>query len=406
MPLRPPAATRQVDRLLAVTRVAVIGVVLPATSCDRHREGADGIDDEGKPAGRPAAPASSSPSRVPLGPGRGAIGAPPPRESADRVGDDDDWSDRIGSDPATAAGEIAAVTDLDLRDALVIELMETWVLRDPAGADAWVDSLPAGALRDTAREELYLAWASEAPEAAADHLGRRLDAGDLPELADAVAALANAWGVGDPAAAAAWLTDLPEPGRPTRALGALASVWGTLDPAAARQWVESLDDGPGKTSAARNLALSWAESTPNEAMAWVDGTPTLATAERAGLVAAILATWADLDPDAAGTWVLAREDTGTRDRSAAILAGALVEARPESAIEWLRAIDDPTRRGKAADETFDRWLADDPEAAVPGLIGLVPTLEGDPSLRRSVLDALVRHDPGFRDAVLDQVAPR
>ncbi len=63
--------------------------------------------------------------------------------------------ERARKDPVGAARLLAGIRPVGTeREEATLTVVHAWAMRDPAGAHAWVESLPAGSLRERARAEL------------------------------------------------------------------------------------------------------------------------------------------------------------------------------------------------------------------------------------------------------------
>lgn len=82
-----------------------------------------------------------------------------------------------------------------------------------------------------------------------------------------VTAFAKDWADDDPAAAAQWVSELPDSNGWTAA-GEVAAVWAGLDEAGASAWVDSLPPGEVRDRAAAGLVKTLAPADPESAWAW------------------------------------------------------------------------------------------------------------------------------------------
>jgi hypothetical protein len=91
---------------------------------------------------------------------------------------------------------------------------------------------------------------------------------------DSFAVFIGSWCDYDPAAAAAYVSTLPEGDARQNEIETVAQSWGYNDPAGAAQWVAGLPDGPEeKAPADAALAERWVEDDPRRATAWVSQMP-------------------------------------------------------------------------------------------------------------------------------------
>jgi RNA polymerase sigma factor (sigma-70 family) len=248
--------------------------------------------------------------------------------------------------------------------------MTTWMKSDPAAAERWMVSLPAGAARDFILAD-YVQGAGHLPVSSLKELAAMV--GLLPpsnSKLQAVASVAAAWGARDPKAAVAWVAGLPRHAgvapsgesavftvygddwylRPfaercekdetpepehrwankarIQAVEGLARSWATVDLAAARQWAGNLDDPEERETAMMQVGDVWGESDPAAALAYASA-HTKESWQSAWLYTAAKAL-AEKDL-AAALRAADRQEPGARD---AVLTAALAtwgKSRPEEA---------------------------------------------------------------------------
>lgn len=140
----------------------------------------------------------------------------------------------------TAAREAAlAIADESMRSSMIRQLAGRTAEKDPAGAAAWVATLPAGPAKSSALTETVRQWARKDTEAAAAYV-KTLPAGT--ESDEPRATLARSVVEKDPAGAIAWSNSITDPEARTKSLGDVVGSWMRRDSDAAKQWVSQLPE--------------------------------------------------------------------------------------------------------------------------------------------------------------------
>lgn len=240
--------------------------------------------------------------------------------------------------PAMEAGEaFSLVRDVPpsyYRDKIMERALLDMNGKDPAAAQAWIEGLPEGELRNSA--QLTLDLAASTPEMRMmERVGRQEFTGPMDE--DAKTRLTNV-------TAMAAMNDLPEtaqrvsqwPGGPARdaALEVVASR------AASR-------DDP-------QAALKWAASLPEES-------------QQAAAYSGIAKGWTGADPVAASEWLAALPEGPLREAAVAGFAGSIVYRDPEAGLQWAATLNDSQDRLRLLQQVTDKWKTKDSAAAAEGI---------------------------------------
>lgn len=196
-------------------------------------------------------------------------------------------------------------------EALRIELLNRWVACSPADAAAWAQSMPPGAVRDSAINQTALTWGATDSHAAWDWVSS-LETGSARDTA--LLAIAYESSRDDPALAFERSEALPQGLVRTQLTEHAVANWAALDPQAALAQVGGIGDPSLRNAALGSLATAWAESDPLAAAALV------ASAMEPGshqdrAVASVVQRWARLDPEAAGSWVATFPDSPIKDNA-------------------------------------------------------------------------------------------
>jgi len=231
-------------------------------------------------------------------------------------------------------------------------------------------------------------WASVDAAAAARFLDNY--GGDIPP--SVWQAVAESWGMLDPASAFAWAHQQPDAVIKEKQMWGAMMAWvktdlpaaaeyarghldGTLtseklvslaanylaanDPKAAIAYIETLPEGLVKQSAQMMAASKWAYNDPAAAAAWVSSLPAEAQSEAAG---GVVMAWATQDPQAAGNWIQTLEGAA-RDSAISAYSGNLARRDPATALEWAQSIESPNTRTTTVEMLLRQWLQRDPTRA-------------------------------------------
>lgn len=204
------------------------------------------------------------------------------------------------TDPDLVARFLVNSGEAPLARAAAGSFAATWAQADLSGAIAWLQVLPAGAVRTAVLPQIVPAWAGREPAAAAEFVLT------LPpeNRHDACAHVARAWAHSDADGAVRWARSLP-PEMREAFLPALLVARAEQAPAdAARLFAQLVDLGPralaAREQAAIAIVLPWVALDAIAAARWVAGLPE--DAVRACAIENLLATWMAHDPAQARAW--------------------------------------------------------------------------------------------------------
>ncbi len=215
-----------------------------------------------------------------------------------------------------------------------------------------------------------------------------------PAAAEMGLLLVRRWAENDPAAAAAWTSQLPENPARRAALEHVAIAWANTDVAAATRWVQSLPENENKHAAIIALAYEAARTGPVPALELAS---TLSpTSSRDYLLVHAVSQWAGTDSTTAATWAMQVADPTLRERLVAAVAIASAEldgaaaatlaanalgigeeqnratvsivqrwaqASPQAAAAWVSQFPDIPSRAASVENLLALWTAQDAEAA-------------------------------------------
>ena len=199
------------------------------------------------------------------------------------------------TDPAAASAAALSLPASRMRDNTLENVASGWAQSDPVAAMAWAKTLASGAGKDSVMAQVFIALSQEDPSATATALaqykippGETRDsmlgaiainlAGRNPtdaldwidqnftgkDFETATAAALQQIGEENPAAAAALLAKIPDPGVFNQAMPEILENWGRDDPSAALAWAQALpaDNVSARNTAITNVLSSWILTDP------------------------------------------------------------------------------------------------------------------------------------------------
>jgi hypothetical protein len=137
------------------------------------------------------------------------------------------------------------------------------------------------------------------------------------------------WAGADPAAAAAMLTRLgAEEPRDSRQwndlLGQVSAQWMASAPAAALAWLKELPEGEGKSTALLQASYRWTEMDPDTAAAYAAGR------EDPRLIKAVAAKWAEASPAKALEWARTLPEGTLRTEAVEAVSAIWAQTDPQA----------------------------------------------------------------------------
>ena len=199
----------------------------------------------------------------------------------------------------TWLGEHAESFDAATLEKLAPALRSMMVHVDAASIRAWMETLPAGQVRDQVRFQAALNSARTGDTLEAQAAYRALATTDTKgELARA---LTQQFLQHDVAAAAKWATTQPPGLARSTALELVAKTWSQKDPTAAAGWLEQLAPGSERDSALGIFATQASRADPITAAEWVEQVEDSALRTKAAK--AVFDRWKIQNPVAARAWL-------------------------------------------------------------------------------------------------------
>jgi hypothetical protein len=228
----------------------------------------------------------------------------------------------VDRDPGRVASALDGLRNADARDAAFEVIAAPWLAADTDSAVAWVNGLPEGRRRSSAREQLVDALTPESPAAAWTLVA---SFGDEELTETAVEEIAGAWMHQDPTAAERWFAALPAGAVREHATAGMVLALAATEPQRALALTESFDDDADRDAGQREVLSVWAAADLDGALAWA-GAQRGESRELA--LATVLGEWVEVDPTAALRALGELSDEGLRAQAAADMATALAEVDP------------------------------------------------------------------------------
>ncbi len=295
--------------------------------------------------------------------------------------------------PAAALRELSTL-GAEQRIRITADVLQEWVRVAPNAAVAWCEGLPPGlerrvsftqlctsiAVVDPARavalaqtslaydpegqvlHQAFSAWCSRDLNAAEKWLAG--NSKDHPKLRrDWLRAAVEV----DPAIAARYLDKNVSLEERSTFANELTWQWAQTDPAAAQAWVSQLPPGAGRENAWAQLYSGQAEVDPVGTLATVMALPTDA---RKGAVGGVFQAWERRDSDAATAWLIAQPPEIIGMTLSDRILNRLATQDPVAAGRLFLALPDPDQQLGLVDNLLGRWAIAD----LPGAVGFAHAL--------------------------------
>ena len=242
------------------------------------------------------------------------------------------------------------------------------ILRDAAQTDpeertrilSKAANLPPGS-RDVLCAALADAWSLEAPAAAAKWALEHSDSATGNSTANlATERVFLRWINTDMDAALAWWKTLP-PSPLRNRIGEQASTYVAEDGRFEEALALFPSRNPSNKSATQHLAQLLVDKEPALAADWMANLP--AASVTSGMLDGLFSEWLRVTPASATTWIESLPPGSLRDSATKSLVANLARNHTQLAAEWTSTVLDPDLRRKAAENVFAVWLWQDPAAA-------------------------------------------
>tara|TARA_R110000850_G_scaffold55417_13_gene131098 strand:+ start:1441 stop:3360 length:1920 start_codon:yes stop_codon:yes gene_type:complete len=204
----------------------------------------------------------------------------------------------------------------------------------------WIETLPEGRGRQSARSGVIRRWAEEDPEKAATWVLDTVDEKDTMKESDIRNILYN-WASDDAADAITWvLSNLESEESQDKVLPSLLRQWSNQDIDAAATWTVQLPEGKLKEDSYSSLISSWVNFDPSGAAKWLNSVQVGKARDKA--IAQFSSNIAKIDPKSALTWAGEISDQQGSSDAVQQVARIWKGYDPTSASQWIRSSNLPT----------------------------------------------------------------
>lgn len=263
------------------------------------------------------------------------------------------------SDPTAVPQYIGAIPDEATRNRLIARLAPVLGANSqqgPAVTLDWLKQVASGETYSGAVGKIITDAAGKDPAAAAAVLGKITDPGVFNT---AVGTVAASWGKADPQAALAWAQTLPDSSSPA-ALNAVVTAWAKGDPGAAAAYVQKSTDSSVYLSADPSIAQSLAATSPQAALAFSNSLPAGEAKNQA--LNNVIVTIAKTDFTTAWQEAVTLPADGNRDTVMDNLVVVQAKKDPAQAATLIPLFPDAAGQAAATTALAAVWVKQDPQA--------------------------------------------
>jgi len=327
------------------------------------------------------------------------------------------------NNPNAAFAALDQIDNLNTRNTLAGSILQTMSDRDPHGALALLESLPAGAQNAPPYPVnfIFSRLAMQNPQDAVNAL-TELPGGTMRDRA--VTCIADDWADSDPQGALAWANSLSNPAdrenamsnairhmsgndpsdaadqlknitdvnQRNQAMSDVLSHWVDKDPAAALQWAQKNTVGNAQTMAMSQIVNNVASTDPVGALGIVQQMGD--TPNHNSLVFQTINSWAQSDPSAALQWAN-NNLSGTEQTTATNLAvRQLITADPTAGANYVASLPDGQNRNTLVGQVVNSMARTDVDGALAWISGTQNINEQTrDSAIQNVMSTLEQTDP-------------
>jgi hypothetical protein len=276
-----------------------------------------------------------------------------------------------GKDPLDAASRALKLPPASDRASTLQSVLRTWAEKDPGAALAWAGQLPDHRDRATASLSAIAAWGGKDAPAAGAYLLAHVDMADLRQNPSAVFQIADTWAGSDPAAALAWMEQLPG-GIRSNYESRIFQAWSETDPAGAAQAALGLSSPNARNNALSSVMQNWADKDLNAARAWFERLPD--GPSRENVLSTLGNVWVQHDPRAAADFLLRQKPAGEdgSDWPLNLAVAQWAQSDPAAALAWTRAMPEGNQRDEVVLATLRQRAQNDPAQAAAQIDQLSP----------------------------------
>jgi len=325
------------------------------------------------------------------------------------------YSSWAENNPSAAFAALDQIDNLNTRNSLAGNILQTMASRDPSGALSLLQSLPVGEQNTPPYpiNSIFTNLTTQNPQAAVaalnelpgglmrqraltsiaddwadnDPTGALSWANSLSNPADRQNAVSNViqhMSATDPSDAAAQLKDIPDVNQRNQAMSNVLSHWADSDPGAALQWAQQNTSGTAQSMAMSQIVNNVASTDPIAAIGIVQQ---MANAPNYNsLVFQTVNSWAQSDPAAALAWA-GNNLTGTDQSTATNLAlRQLINVNPDAGASYVSTMPDGTSRNNLINQVVTSMARTDMDGA---LAWINSTQNIDPQTRDNAIEGVM-----------------
>lgn len=300
--------------------------------------------------------------------------------------------------PALAAQYVDKFQDISVRNQVIGDIGIAWGSgswgngqsegTDPAAALAWLDQVALGDRYDSTVNFIFMQMSKDNPSNAATLVD---EVTDPVARESAITNVAEEWVKDDPAAALAWVQNLPDSEKVRNdALAQMIPIMAAEDPAAAAALLQN-SSIPAASQPVEPIMNSWAAYEPQAALAWAGNLPDGDTKNNA--LDAALATMSA--SNLTGAWNYAANLTANDPASPVMgdLVSTLAKSNPSQAAAMLGQLPTDAAQLDATGNVATAWAPLDPQGFAKWVNSLPPGPQHDKAVK-ATLDAL-NDSPNF-----------
>lgn len=250
----------------------------------------------------------------------------------------------------------------DVKGDFLTGLLERWAWVDPSAAAKYLDDLDDSkvSLVPGADTKIAVAWGSLDPRAALAWIDQPYRPGRAVGGA-LLAPVLDGWFSRDPGAAKAYITEHMDTIASAEAASSIARLLFEKDPEAAAGFLTGLPSGDARAKVESNFGFEWASKDPVAASHWLEGLP---HDDQMASVEGVVGVWSARDWDAAFKWLTDLKGDVRDIAIAAAVTRAPPDVSPYEYLPLALSIKDSQARAEVTVAVIAQWAQSDPDAAV------------------------------------------
>ncbi len=267
-------------------------------------------------------------------------------------------------DPKMVDDVLGKVTEPELRAAAFAEIAGIWGRDDPQAALTWAQSLSAtdSAASTQALNFVVEQWGDDDPKAALSWAQIQAADGNPPVESKFLSTVVSNWATWDPAAAAAFVQNAPDPSPYLDAAETVVTFLAEEKPAPALTFAESLPAGPDKNKALSSVLSQIADYDFSSAWQEILGLPS--GPDRDVIMGNLIVGETDRDPANAAGLIGQLTDPRAQIEATKALTQTWVRADSRGATAWVNSLAPGDLRDSAVGQLVAAQMNTDPAAAL------------------------------------------